>query len=70
MMVQAMVIFYGASAVFSWDLDPLAAGLFIVSVNTGAYMAETVRGGIQAVDPGQLEGCLLYTSRYRRPPRR
>ena len=56
MMVQAMVIFYGASAVFSWDLDPLAAGLFIVSVNTGAYMAETVRGGIQAVDPGQLEG--------------
>lgn len=56
MIVQAMVIFYGAAQLFGWDMDPMWAGLFILSVNTGAYMAETVRGGIQSVDPGQEEG--------------
>ena len=55
MMVQAMVIFYG-SAYFGADMDPVTCGLFIVSINTGAYMAETVRGGIQSIDPGQNEG--------------
>ena len=54
MMVQAMVIFYG-SAYFGADMDPVTCGLFIVSINTGAYMAETVRGGIQSIDPGQNE---------------
>ena len=56
MMVQAMVIYYGASALFQWDLNPISAGLFVVSINTGAYMVETMRGGIQSVDPGQMEG--------------
>lgn len=55
MMVQAMVVYYG-SAYFGIDLDPLTCGLCIVTLNTGAYMAETVRGGIHAVDPGQNEG--------------
>ena len=55
MMVQAMVIFYG-SAYFGADMDPVTCGLFIVSINTGAYMAETVRGGILSIDPGQTEG--------------
>ena len=34
------------------------AGFFIVSINTGAYMAETVRGGIVSIDPGQTEGAM------------
>ena len=34
----------------------LPAALLVVSVNTGAYMAETVRGGILSIDPGQTEG--------------
>lgn len=56
MMVQAMVIYYGAAQLFGWNMNPLWAGLFIISVNTGAYMTETVRGGIRSVDAGQLEG--------------
>jgi putative lysine transport system permease protein len=28
----------------------------VVSINTGAYMAESVRGGIISIDPGQTEG--------------
>lgn len=33
-----------------------AASILIVSINTGAYMAESVRGGIISIDPGQTEG--------------
>lgn len=56
MMVQAMVVYYGAAQVFHMDMNPLTAGVFIVSINTGAYMSETVRGGIGSVDEGQFEG--------------
>lgn len=52
MMVQAMVIFYGLAQAFQFDLNRTIAALLIVSVNTGAYMAEIVRGGIFAVDKG------------------
>lgn len=56
MMVQAMFIFYGMAALFSINLGMWEAAFLIVSINTGAYMAETVRGGIISVDPGQTEG--------------
>ena len=55
MMVQATVIFYGAAWAFGLRLDPVTAGMFIISINTGAYMAEIVRGGIISVDKGQFE---------------
>ena len=57
MMVQSMVIFWGYA--FMNDGQTLAlipAGIFIVSINTGAYMAEIVRGGIISIDKGQFEG--------------
>lgn len=57
MMVQAMVIFWGWAFVNGGATLPLLpAGIFIVSINTGAYMAEIVRGGIISIDKGQLEG--------------
>ena len=37
-------------------LDVVFSGMLIVSINTGAYMAEIVRGGIISVDKGQTEG--------------
>lgn len=55
MIVQAMVIYYGSSQAFNIDLNPTFAALFIVSINTGAYMTEIVRGGIYSVDKGQFE---------------
>ena len=55
MIVQAMVIYYGSALAFGYDMDPIAAAIFIVSINTGAYMAEIVRGGIVSVDKGQFE---------------
>ncbi|MCL2627906.1 MAG: amino acid ABC transporter permease [Oscillospiraceae bacterium] len=56
MMVQAMFIYYGSIMVFNIHMPFMIAAFFIVSINTGAYMAETVRGGILSIDPGQSEG--------------
>ena len=56
MIVQAMVIYYGSSTVFGIDLKPFNAAIFIILLNTGAYMSETVRGGINSIDVGQIEG--------------
>ena len=56
MIVQAMVIYYGSATVFGLDLKPFYAAIFIIVLNTGAYMSETVRGGINSIDIGQVEG--------------
>ena len=57
MMVQAMVIYWGYAFMNGGETLPLIpAGIFIVSINTGAYMAEIVRGGIISIDKGQFEG--------------
>mgnify|MGYP000776016904 FL=1 len=57
MMVQAMVIFWGFALLNNGQtLDVTFSALFIVSINTGAYMAEIVRGGIISIDKGQFEG--------------
>ena len=58
MIVQAMVLYYGAMSLFNIDMSPMFAGFFVVSINTGAYMAETVRGGIESVDNGQKEAAI------------
>lgn len=56
MMVQAMVIYYGSMSVFNLDIPSMGAGVLVLSLNTGAYMAESVRGAIGGIDPGQMEG--------------
>lgn len=59
MMVQAMVIFWGyAFATGGQTLALIPSGILIVSINTGAYMAEIVRGGIISIDHGQFEGAM------------
>lgn len=65
MIVQAAVIFYGVALAFGLDLNRTAAALFIVSINTGAYMSEIVRGGIFAVDPGQFEAAQAIGMNHR-----
>ena len=62
MVLQAVFIFYGlpyftdGAVAFKGMAGIWAAALIVVSVNTGAYMAESVRGGIISIDPGQTEG--------------
>ena len=59
LLLQAVFIYYGlpyfSNNALRFD-NIWAAAILIVSINTGAYMAETVRGGIISVDPGQTEG--------------
>lgn len=57
MMVQAMLIYYGSKLFFGIDMSSMWAAFLIVSINTGAYLAEVIRGGIDSVDSGQLEAC-------------
>lgn len=56
LIVQAMVIYYGSLQALHLDLSSFSAAVLVLTLNTGAYMAETVRGGILSVDPGQMEG--------------
>ena len=59
MMVQSMVIYWGyAFATGGKTLPRNPSGILIVSINTGAYMAEIVRGGIISIDRGQFEGAM------------
>jgi putative lysine transport system permease protein len=53
MMVQGVFIYYFLRPALQWT--PVVAGIFVISVNTGSYMAEIVRAGIQSVDRGQTE---------------
>ena len=54
MIVQAVVIYYGAQYAGMY-MDTTFAAIFIISINTGAYMAEIIRGGIISIDKGQTE---------------
>ena len=59
MVLQAVFVYYGLpyftdNAVKFTNI--WAAAILVVSINTGAYMAESVRGGIISIDPGQTEG--------------
>ena len=62
MVLQAVFVYYGLpyfthnQVAFSGNEGIWIASIIVVSVNTGAYMAESVRGGIISIDPGQIEG--------------
>ena len=62
MVLQAVFIYYGlpyftdTRIAFTGYSGMWLASIIVVSINTGAYMAESVRGGIISIDPGQTEG--------------
>lgn len=57
MIVQAMIIYYGLRQTpVGAHMTAVFAGILVTVLNTGAYMAETVRGGIGSIDKGQREG--------------
>ena len=59
MVLQAVFVYYGLPYFTNQQVqfsNVWMAAILVVSINTGAYMAETVRGGILSIDPGQTEG--------------
>ena len=59
MILQAVFIYFGLPYFTNNTVrfeNIWSVSILVVSINTGAYMAESVRGGILSVDPGQTEG--------------
>lgn len=60
-LVQALFFYFGVNALLvsatggAMRMTPLFAGMFVCSINSGAYVAEIFRAGIQSVDKGQME---------------
>ena len=54
LLVQLFIIYFGLPQ-FGIDLGPFLSGVLGLSLNVGAYNAETIRGGILSVPRGQLE---------------
>lgn len=55
MIVQSVLVYFGLLQFAGINLSPMEAAFLVVSVNTGAYLSEVVRGGINSIDPGQFE---------------
>ncbi|PHV10174.1 amino acid ABC transporter permease [Chitinimonas sp. BJB300] len=54
LLVQVFVIYYGLPSI-GFQLEPLPAGVLALSLNAGAYLAESLRGAIAGVSQGQWE---------------
>ena len=55
MLVQAMFLYYGVPMAIGLRIPPLVAGIIIIAINSGAYIAEIVRGAIESISIGQSE---------------
>jgi polar amino acid transport system substrate-binding protein len=54
LLVQIFIVYFG-TGVLGFNLSKMAAGSIALALNSGAYVAEIIRAGINAVDNGQLE---------------
>jgi His/Glu/Gln/Arg/opine family amino acid ABC transporter permease subunit len=58
LLLQLSLIYYAIPQLIGFDITPLQAGVATFTLNSGAYMSETIRAGIQAVDRGQSEASM------------
>jgi His/Glu/Gln/Arg/opine family amino acid ABC transporter permease subunit len=66
LIVQLCLIYFGTTLVFGWRLSTFAAGVMVFSLNSGAYVAEIFRAGIQSVPKGQYEAAMSLGIPYGR----
>ncbi|MDI5889887.1 amino acid ABC transporter permease [Halomonas rhizosphaerae] len=57
-LVQVLFIFYGLPQILGGPINALVAGIAAIAVNSGAYISEIVRGGVQSIERGQREAGL------------
>ncbi len=55
LIVQVMFLYFGIPMAAGLRIAPIAAGIIAIAVNSGAYIAEIVRGAVRSIDPGQME---------------
>lgn len=53
MLIQAVIMYYGLMEVLQINLNHMVVGVMVIALNTGAYMTETARAGIESVQNGQ-----------------
>ncbi|MFB2646478.1 ABC transporter substrate-binding protein/permease [Cylindrospermopsis raciborskii] len=58
LLLQITLVYYGTPQLIGYDIPALLAGVITFTLNSGAYISETIRGGILAVDKGQIEASL------------
>ncbi|MBD2506450.1 ABC transporter permease subunit [Nostoc muscorum FACHB-395] len=58
LLLQLALVYYATPQLTGYDISALEAGVLTFTLNSGAYMSETIRGGIQAVDKGQSEAAM------------
>ncbi|NMC33435.1 MAG: amino acid ABC transporter permease [Veillonellaceae bacterium] len=68
-MVQLFILYFGLPQL-GIKLPSMVAGVLGLAINTGAYITEIIRAGIQAVDRGQMEAALSLGMSYRQAMRR
>jgi len=54
-MVQVMFIYFGLPLALNMRVAPMVAGIVAIGINSGAYIAEIVRGAFQSIERGQTE---------------
>lgn len=54
LLVQIFIVYFGLPAL-GMNLDPFIAGMIAMGINSGAYVGEIVRGGIESIAKGQME---------------
>lgn len=54
-LVQAIWIFFALPLITQYNMESVTAGIVVIALNSGAYIAEIVRGAVQSVDKGQME---------------
>ena len=55
MVVQLLVFYFVLSPLLGWEVTGLTTAMVVFGLNSGAYVSEIMRSGIQSVDPGQME---------------
>ena len=68
-MVQLFILYFGLPQL-GIKLPSMVAGVLGLAINTGAYITEIIRAGIQVVDRGQMEAALSLGMSYRQAMRR
>ena len=64
LVLQLMIIYYAIPQLFDINIDPMPAAILAFGLNSGAYISEIIRGGINAVDKGQQEASLALGIPY------
>ncbi|MBE6098606.1 MAG: amino acid ABC transporter permease [Anaerovibrio sp.] len=55
LLVQIFLIYFALPIILDQRVDPFLAAITACGINSGAYIAEIFRAGIQAIDSGQME---------------